>query len=180
MFLVGDKRGFKSARIVIGGKTHHPLLVAKSRFFIFSIRLANGARLRSRTRARVCANQHRRRHKCDMAQKGDQFSMQALLTVDQLAACLRKSVASIRSDATRNPRSLPPVCRLPGTKRLLWRVEDVENWLGEHVSAVVVAAKAELTPGASRRGRPTKSEQLARQRRQNKSSVQVPLARAVR
>jgi hypothetical protein len=92
--------------------------------------------------------------------------MQALLTVDQLAACLRKSVSSIRSDATRNPQSLPPVCRLPGTKRLLWRVEDVESWLGEHVKFDVAGAGAKLTPAAPRRGRPTKSEQIARQRRE--------------
>ena len=62
--------------------------------------------------------------------------MQALLTVDQLSACLQKSVASIRSDATRNPQALPPICRLPGTKRLLWRLEDVETWLAEHEAAL--------------------------------------------
>lgn len=61
--------------------------------------------------------------------------MQALLTVEQLSEYLQKSVASIRSDATRNPQSLPPICRLPGTKRLLWRVEDVEQWLAEHVTS---------------------------------------------
>ena len=52
---------------------------------------------------------------------------------EQLALCLHKSVASIRSDATCNPCSLPPLCRLPGTKRLLWRAEDVDLWLAEHV-----------------------------------------------
>lgn len=36
--------------------------------------------------------------------------MQALLTVEQLSEYLQKSVASIRSDATRNPQSLPPIC----------------------------------------------------------------------
>ncbi len=41
--------------------------------------------------------------------------MQALLTVEQLSEYLQKSVASIRSYATRNPQSLPPICRLPGT-----------------------------------------------------------------
>lgn len=94
--------------------------------------------------------------------------MRTLLTVDQLAECLHKSVASIRSDATRNPRSLPPICRLPGTKRLLWRVEDVERWLAEHVDGSVAQAPA----GESlqkRRGRPTKAEQVARQRQRAKS-----------
>lgn len=92
--------------------------------------------------------------------------MKALLTVDQLSQYLHKSVASIRSDATRNPQSLPPICRLPGTKRLLWRVEDVENWLAEHVEG---ATSPQRLPVAfddqkPRRGRPTKAEQLARQR----------------
>ena len=89
--------------------------------------------------------------------------MQALLTVDQLSAFLQKSVSSIRSDVTRNPRALPPICRLPGTKRLLWRVQDVEAWLAEHV------VDSELTkPVAGREyarpGRPTKAAQVARLR----------------
>ena len=49
--------------------------------------------------------------------------MKALLTVEQLSVYIHKSVASIRSDATRNPQSLPPLYRLPGTKRLRWRAE---------------------------------------------------------
>jgi hypothetical protein len=106
--------------------------------------------------------------------------MQALLTVDQLAECLRKPVASIRSDATRNPQSLPPVCRLPGTKRLLWRVEDVENWLGAHVNSVVAAAEPELKPATPRRGRPTKADQVARQRREGTFSGDVPSGQSVR
>lgn len=87
-----------------------------------------------------------------------------LLTVDQLAQCLHKSVASVRSDATRNPRSLPPICRLPGTKRLLWRAEDVEQWLADHVegeSTALQAAIGGVEP--RRRGRPTKAEQVAKQ-----------------
>lgn len=91
--------------------------------------------------------------------------MRALLTVDQLAQYLHKSVASIRSDATRNPRSLPPICRLPGTKRLLWRVEDVESWLAAHVapSAMQEELLVQVTP-QRRRGRPTKAEQIAQRR----------------
>lgn len=93
--------------------------------------------------------------------------MKYLLTVEQLSSCLHKSVASIRSDSTRNPQSLPPICRLPGTKRLLWRIEDVEQWLAQHV------AEEQGTPVPNaclqetvkpRRGRPTKAEQVAKQR----------------
>ncbi len=62
--------------------------------------------------------------------------MKSLLTVEQLSQYLHKSVANIRSDVTRNPRSLPPICRLPNTKRLLWRLESVEHWLAAHVEGL--------------------------------------------
>ena len=91
--------------------------------------------------------------------------MKALLTVDQLSQYLHKSVASIRSDATRNPQSLPPICRLPGTKRLLWRIEDVERWLAAHVEGMSTAAAIAVSDQhRPRRGRPTKAEQVAKQR----------------
>ena len=89
--------------------------------------------------------------------------MQALLTIDELSSYLHKSVASIRSDVSRNPHALPPICRLPGTKRLLWRVEDVERWLAKHV--VVLDTMTPLTVSTPvRRGRPSKSEQVAKRR----------------
>lgn len=59
--------------------------------------------------------------------------MNKLLNVDELAAILRKAATSVRSDAHRNPSSLPPRCNLPRTKRLLWRETDVEKWLSENV-----------------------------------------------
>lgn len=91
--------------------------------------------------------------------------MQALLTVEQLSKYLHKSVPSIRSDATRNPLALPPICRLPGTRRLLWRLEDVERWLARHVAeATQLVAVTPSEQHRPRRGRPTKAEQVARQR----------------
>lgn len=91
----------------------------------------------------------------------------ALLTVEQLAQCLHKAVASVRSDATRNPQALPPICRLPGTKRLLWRAEDVESWLAAHVErSQLVGAQSPVQGHSPRRGRPTKAEQVERQRRE--------------
>jgi len=90
-----------------------------------------------------------------------------LLTVDQLAQCLHKSVASIRSDATRNPQSLPPICRLPGTKRLLWRVEDVEQWIARHIATGGNSIPADQQPPEKRRrGRPSKIDFVAKQRAQ--------------
>ena len=89
--------------------------------------------------------------------------MQALLTVNQLSSYLHKSVSSIRSAVTRNPQALPPICRLPGTKRLLWRVEDVEAWLAEHVVGFGFAAPS-VEYEYARPGRPTKAAQIAKQR----------------
>lgn len=88
-----------------------------------------------------------------------------LLTVDDLATFLHKSVTSIRSDVSRNPLSLPPICRLPGTKRLLWRREDVELWLSAHVDHTPPNSliHAQQEPGA-RRGRPTKAQQISKRR----------------
>lgn len=92
--------------------------------------------------------------------------MKALLTVEQLSAYIHKSVTSIRSDVTRNPASLPPICRLPGTKRLLWRIEDVEGWLALHVrgEAASIVVSPATDNSKPKRGRPTKAEQVARQR----------------
>lgn len=88
--------------------------------------------------------------------------MKSILTVEQLSQYPHKSVASIRNDATRNPRSLLPICRLPGTKRLLWRFEDVEHWLAAHVEglsrlagarfATMTCDHAEAIPYQSRAG----------------------------
>lgn len=56
-----------------------------------------------------------------------------ILAVEHLAQLIHKSPASIRSDASRNPDALPPICRLPGNKRLLWRLIDVQAWIARHV-----------------------------------------------
>lgn len=97
--------------------------------------------------------------------------MKALLTVDDLSDCIHKSVTSIRSDVTRNPLSLPPICRLPGTKRLLWRSEDVERWLAEHVSGFArTAGTATNEAIKGRLGRPTKAQQIRKQKIRSSSS----------
>lgn len=91
-----------------------------------------------------------------------------LLTVENLASRIHKSVPSIRSDATRNPQSLPPICRLPGTKRLLWREADVVRWIAKYVNfpedAEKDATASTLNDAPKRsRGRPTKRQQIQRQ-----------------
>lgn len=84
-------------------------------------------------------------------------AVEPLLSVEELATCLHKSVASIRSDASRNPDALPPICRLPGTKRLLWRAEDVQRSLAQHVTGLKEEPQPVHLPTNSRgRGRPRK------------------------
>lgn len=92
--------------------------------------------------------------------------MDSLLTVPDLAQILRKSIHSVRHDVNRNPTALPPLCLLPGTRRLLWRLADVEVWINAHVVApapTVPAAQLRADQPRRRRGRPTKAESLARQ-----------------
>lgn len=91
--------------------------------------------------------------------------MKTLLTIEQLSTYIHKTVSSIRSDVSRNPKALPPICRLPHTKRLLWRREDVDNWIAKHVETDDIAPLPQ-TQAAPRRGRPTKAEQVARARQQ--------------
>ena len=93
--------------------------------------------------------------------------LEQLLSVEQLAVLLHKSPSSIRSDASRNPAALPPICRLPGNKRLLWRQHDVDAWLAQFASLGVQQAAvqvASVVSKAKRRGRPTKKEQVSRER----------------
>jgi predicted DNA-binding transcriptional regulator AlpA len=77
-----------------------------------------------------------------------------LLNVDHLAMILGRAVSSIRSDASRCPHSLPPMVRIPGARRLLWRKQDVEAWLAGLV-AQPVSPPSTTAPGR-RRGRPRK------------------------
>lgn len=84
-----------------------------------------------------------------------------LLDVSQIAALLRKTIPSVRSDVSRNPSSLPPLCRLPGSRRLLWRVEDVSAWLAscvEHRPQASLTATFLESNQPKRRGRPRKTE----------------------
>lgn len=88
--------------------------------------------------------------------------MQALLTVDQRAGHLQKSVVSIRSDTTRNPRSLPPIYRLLNTKLLLLHVEDIERRITPHVTGgESSSATKSPQPEKSRQVRPTAAESPA-------------------
>lgn len=59
--------------------------------------------------------------------------MDRLLTVADLAAILRLSPKTLKSDVSRRPETLPPRVRVPGGRRVLWRAKDVEAWLEQRV-----------------------------------------------
>lgn len=88
------------------------------------------------------------------------FGDDSLLSVEQLAHLIHKSPASVRSDASRNLQSLPPVCRLPGHKRLLWRRQDVVAWIAQFVQSAPAPqpVSSSIIEVPRRRGRPRKTE----------------------
>lgn len=97
--------------------------------------------------------------------------MDQLLTIDDLAQILRKSIHSVRNDLSRNPTALPPRCRLPGTLRNLWRRQDVDTWLASYVINPEEPAPprpARRGSGLAKRGAPTKAERLAKAVRKDK------------
>lgn len=54
-----------------------------------------------------------------------------LLKINDLAAILGKSPLTIRVDASRRPRTLPPRLIMPGSNRVIWAEADVLKWLNE-------------------------------------------------
>lgn len=83
-----------------------------------------------------------------------------LTTVEQLSAMIHKAESSIRSDLIRNPQSLPPRHPIPNCRRILFR--DVDLWLESFLPRSNQESPADI--GVRRRGRPTKMEQLKRQK----------------
>lgn len=85
-----------------------------------------------------------------------------VLTIEELSHVIKKSVWSIRADLRRNPEALPPLFKLPGSRRVLFK--DVDSWL-EKIAADYLRPDsnqpAQLQQLKRRqRGRPTKAEQL--------------------
>ena len=52
-----------------------------------------------------------------------------LLSAEDLAKLLHRTVRTIQADATRRPESLPPRFNIPGTRKLLWLEADVVEWM---------------------------------------------------
>lgn len=52
--------------------------------------------------------------------------------IEELAALLHRSVSTVATEVTKAPHKLPPRLRLPGSRRVLWLISDVEEWLRDH------------------------------------------------
>jgi len=87
-----------------------------------------------------------------------------LLTVDELATILRRAPSTIQTSVHRYPQSLPPIVRIPGQRRLLWRRRDVTAWLAGLVQASPSPRSSAATSATRRLGRPPKAVQVARAR----------------
>lgn len=85
---------------------------------------------------------------------------QPLWTIEDLSTFLRRGKTSIHSDLSRNPASLPPAIRIPGTRRILFDPATVLAWVNGFTTQPAAPAAPEQP--RLRRGRPTKAEQIAR------------------
>lgn len=74
--------------------------------------------------------------------------MQQLTSIEELARILRKSVLTIRADVSRNPKVLPPILRVPGTRGV--HFVDVESWIAQHTVQATAQPSAKPQPAKSR------------------------------
>ncbi|MCW5231665.1 helix-turn-helix transcriptional regulator [Verminephrobacter eiseniae] len=82
-----------------------------------------------------------------------------ILFIEQLSALIGKTETTIRTCATnaKYAHLIPRPFKLPNSRRLCWYEHDVLAWINS-------TRPAEPPPKKRLRGRPTKVEQLARQR----------------
>jgi hypothetical protein len=73
---------------------------------------------------------------------------------EELGRLIGRTRKSIKVDCHRRPQTLPPRFRIPGTRKLLWRVKDVRDWMDalaaqqaeERRKAVEVASRVGMKP----------------------------------
>lgn len=82
-----------------------------------------------------------------------------ILFVEQLSELIGKSATTIRTFSTNEKYKhlIPRPFKMPHSRRLCWYEQDVLTWIASHVPT-------NPPPKKRPRGRPTKVEQLARQR----------------
>lgn len=92
-----------------------------------------------------------------------------LTTIEQLSTIIHKTPQSIRCDLKRRPESLPPRIQIPGSRKVLFM--NVDQWLSSLQILNAPQIKELNQPSISKRGRPTKVEQMTRAPRVADASV---------
>ncbi|GEM_PF-1856412 len=87
-----------------------------------------------------------------------------LLDLDELARVLHRDRETIKADRCRAPQRVPPAYKIPGTKEPLWLLDEVLEWLRQHPEHATAPVKP---------GRPTKAEQIHRQKFQQAQQLDV-------
>jgi predicted DNA-binding transcriptional regulator AlpA len=90
---------------------------------------------------------------------------QRILFVEQLSELIGKTTNTIRTCATNKKYThlIPPHFKMPHSRRLCWWEQDVLQWIESH-------RPTNPPPSRRSRGRPTKVEQLARARWQQRNA----------
>jgi len=84
------------------------------------------------------------------------IEVEELFTIQQLANFIHKKPASIYSDTLRRPESLPPILRIPGSKKLLF--VNPRQWAAGLLAGQQISESQ--PPAPRRRGAPTKAERV--------------------
>lgn len=92
----------------------------------------------------------------------DHTTVPTLMRIRDLAGALRVGPKALYLRLQTDPSALPPRFVLPGSNLLLWHPEIVKRWIDERAGLLSTTAPP-LTP-KRRPGRPTKTEQIKRQR----------------
>ena len=78
-----------------------------------------------------------------------------ILFIEEVSLCIGKTATTIRTCSTNEKyfHLIPRPFKLPNSRRLMWREEDVQNWINQATPVGQVQR---------RRGAPTKAERVAR------------------
>lgn len=106
----------------------------------------------------------------------------ATISLEQVAMILQRSVKSIKVDVTRNPRSLPTIMRVPGSRKLVVRVADMQAWM-EGLADLERIRQRALRDAARRDGvkpvAPTKRDVLGKTRHNLKTGASMLMGKTL-
>lgn len=52
-----------------------------------------------------------------------------LIDASELGKLIGRSTTTVKIDVSRRPETLPPRFIIPGTRKVMWRVKDVREWM---------------------------------------------------